>query len=312
MNSFCARRLALESLESRRMLAVTYHGGALMPHVETQAVYYGQDWQNNAFLHDKQTHSLDGFLGKLVDGPYMDMLTNAGYNVGRGTTSPGVVFSKSIDKTKDVYDSTIEHDLQTLITQNKLKQPDANRLYVVFVEPAVVINDGGQTSEVDFLGYHNAFAGRDSTGKAADIRYAIISYLGGRNGTAQSQGFNCNYDDLTVVASHEVAEAATDPDVGYKGTGWYDDPKDVEIGDLVDTPVMMGNIPVQKLINKSDHAIAPAGATPYVFIGAAAPASASPHSPTVTVPMDEVELALAIGASDHVPGTGKTPLAGRV
>jgi hypothetical protein len=43
-------------LEERQVLSValsvppvTYHGGALLPHVEVQALYYGSDWNNSAY-----------------------------------------------------------------------------------------------------------------------------------------------------------------------------------------------------------------------------------------------------------------------
>src|SRR5690348_8588213 len=80
----------VEQLESRALLTVTYHGGALLPHVEAQAVYLGSDWQNNSSLQT-QTGQVNTYLATLVNSPYMDMMTNAGYNVGRGTASAGSV-----------------------------------------------------------------------------------------------------------------------------------------------------------------------------------------------------------------------------
>jgi len=38
----------IERLESRELLTVTYHGGALLTAVEAQAVYLGGDWNSNA------------------------------------------------------------------------------------------------------------------------------------------------------------------------------------------------------------------------------------------------------------------------
>ena len=37
-------RLGLESLESREVPSVTYHGGAVLQNVEVQPVYLGSDW----------------------------------------------------------------------------------------------------------------------------------------------------------------------------------------------------------------------------------------------------------------------------
>ncbi len=65
---------------------VTYHGGGVLPHVEVQALYLGSDWSTNSALHN-QTGQTEGFLNNIVNSSYMDMLTNAGYGVGRGTST---------------------------------------------------------------------------------------------------------------------------------------------------------------------------------------------------------------------------------
>src|SRR5881275_229376 len=39
-----------ERLESREMLTVTYHGGALLTHVEAQPVFMGSDWSSSSSL----------------------------------------------------------------------------------------------------------------------------------------------------------------------------------------------------------------------------------------------------------------------
>src|SRR5438445_7718218 len=73
-----------EQLESRELLTVTYHGGALLSKVEAQGVYLGSDWVANSSLNNQAT-ALDQYVGYVVNSPYMDMLTTAGYNVGRGS-----------------------------------------------------------------------------------------------------------------------------------------------------------------------------------------------------------------------------------
>ena len=42
---FCFRPV-LECLDDRLVPTVTYHGGALLPHVEVQGMYLGSDWYN--------------------------------------------------------------------------------------------------------------------------------------------------------------------------------------------------------------------------------------------------------------------------
>src|SRR5438128_8164245 len=77
-------RLQVEHLEDRRVMSVTYHGGALMPHVEVQGFYVGDQWSGSLLAG-----YLEGFLGKIVNSTYMDALNNAGYSVGRGSSSGG-------------------------------------------------------------------------------------------------------------------------------------------------------------------------------------------------------------------------------
>ncbi len=246
---------ALELLEPRLQPAVTYHGGALLTHVEAQAVYLGSDWQSSA--GQTQAHNLDGFVGYVVNSPYFDALTNAGYGVGRGTASAGAVLPVQINKSYYLTDAQIQRDLQAAITSGAVQQPDANRLYVIYVEPGVAIKDGGgATSVTDFLGYHGAFAGRDAAGRPVDVHYAVMPYPGGYNPSAQSQGFASNFDALTAVSSHEIAEAATDPNVNYKAPGWYDDRYNAEIGDLTEGYVRrLNGYDVQLVVNKQDQVL---------------------------------------------------------
>src|SRR4029077_8466471 len=50
----------VERLESRALLTVTYHGGALLSAVEAQAVYLGGDWSTTPALKT-QTGQIDQF-----------------------------------------------------------------------------------------------------------------------------------------------------------------------------------------------------------------------------------------------------------
>src|SRR5258705_228357 len=147
-----------ERLEAREMLTVTYHGGALLTNVEAQAVYLGSDWNSNATLNS-QAAALDQYVGYLVNSPYMDMLTQAGYNVGRGSATAGQELNLALSKSSGITDTQIHADIQAAINAGQLAAPDANRLYVVYVEPGVVVKLGAETSQNSFLGYHGAFAG---------------------------------------------------------------------------------------------------------------------------------------------------------
>jgi len=185
----------------------------------------------------------------------MDLLTQLGYSVGRGSTSPGTIDRLVLNKNYYLTDSTIRGEVQRFINAGYLRTPDANRLYVVYVEPGAAIQDGNATSIRDFAGYHAAFAGRTATGYAVDIHYAVIAYGGGINPVYPGL---TPFGSMTLTASHEIAEAATDPNVGYRALGWYDDYKDGEINRY---EALLNGYVVQSIINKYDVAYIPSGAT---------------------------------------------------
>jgi hypothetical protein len=250
----------LECLEDRQVPTVTYHGGALLPHVEVQGMYLGSDWYNNSTYYN-QTAQFENFNRFLPQSSYMDLLTQLGYGVGRGSTSPGTIDRVVLNKYYYLTDSTIRGEIQRFINAGYLQRPDANRLYVVYVEPGVAImndHDNNSTSIRDFYGYHGAFAGHTAGGYWADIHYAVIAYSGGHN--AKYAGLT-PFGSMTLTASHEIAEAATDPNVNYRAIGWYDDYNGGEIGDINRYVARLNGYVVQSIINKYDVAYIPDGGT---------------------------------------------------
>ena len=250
----------VESLEAREMLTVTYNGGALLTNVEAQAVYLGSDWSTNSTLQG-QAQATDKFLATLVDSPYMDMLTNAGYGVGRGTASAGTVDRVGVNSV--ISDSQIQSDLASMISSGQVQAPDANRLYMVYVQPGVEVTLGSADSATSFLGYHGAFADGGNV-----IHYAVMVYPGSPNPSAASQGFSSNFNEETSVSSHELAEAVTDPNVNFSTLGWYDSQRNGEIADLAEghestiTDANGVQYVVQDVVNKNDQVISPSTTQP--------------------------------------------------
>jgi hypothetical protein len=189
------------------------------------------------------------------------MLNKDGYGVGRGSFDSGRISLANINKSYYLTDNQLRGILQVYISNGTLKAPDPNRLYVIFVEDNVAVSNGSGSSRSAFLGYHGAFAGVDSQGHAADIHYAVIPYPGGSvgNGTVS---WESALGQMTLVASHELAEAVTDPNIGYKAEGWYDDAMNGEIGDIVvGQTVYLNGYAVQRIADRNDQAMTPAGAT---------------------------------------------------
>jgi hypothetical protein len=250
----------LEQLEDRTVPTVTFHGGNLLPNVEVQSLYYGANWNSDPNLFN-QTGQFEGYTQYFVNSPYMDMLNAAGYNVGRGTWSGGKISLANLTQNSSVTDTTLRNTLQAYISNSTLTNTDANKLYVIYIEPNIEVTTSFGNSVSNFAGYHGAFAGTNASGQATTIRYAVIMTPGGTvgNGYAGGRTDLSQYNEMTMVVSHEVAEAVTDPDVGYSTLGWYDDNLNGEIGDIVNgQSVILNGYVVQKEPDKSDNAIVPA------------------------------------------------------
>jgi hypothetical protein len=279
-------RLRIECLEAREVPAVvTSHGGPALTNVQAQALYLGSDWLNSTY--NPQAHRLDSFLGNIVNSSYMDMLHNAGYGVGRGSANSGAYWSANIDKTQYVQDSTIQNYLTASIDAGLLQPAGANNLYVVFLEDNVAFNAPAGNS-FNNLGYHSSFNASLiypwGGWYGANIHYAVVAYPGGTVPLATGSAPNGNYvdytnhswlsaqDAMTVAASHELAEAVTDPQVwqdssGFHGTGWHDGTSGnslgQEIGDISNAQtVYLNGYAVQREADQNEQAMTPLGAKP--------------------------------------------------
>jgi ATP-dependent protease HslVU (ClpYQ) peptidase subunit len=278
------------------------YGGSLLPNVEVQGLYYGNSW---LYGQSQQLQYLDGFLSQIVNSSYMDMLTNAGYGVGRGTFAAGNIYS-AVGNT--VYDSAIRAAIQNEITNGSLALPDANRLYVVYVgQNMEVVGDdnGGGNSVQNFAGYHGAFSGTDANGASVTIHYAVVTTPGGtiNNGYTAGETYLSTNDEMTQVASHEIAESVTDPNVNYSRLGWYDYADNGEIGDLANgQTVYLNGYAVQRIADKFGNAMTPTGATPATITYSATTGSftlqGATNAPTAMAPQgaaDQLFMALSYG-----------------
>src|SRR5207302_5805077 len=81
--------------------------------------------------------------------------------------------------------------------------------------------------------------------------YAVIPYAGGVNGRPQMYGYANEAAQITDVASHEIAEAVTDPLLN----AWFDNTRG-EIGDItVQFHQYLNGYYVQLPSNKADQAL---------------------------------------------------------
>jgi hypothetical protein len=209
-----------ELLEDRNLMSVQYGGGPLLDHVQIETVFYGRQWYNNAALY-QSTGTIDGYFKDITHSSYMDLLNE--YGVGQGNFLDGVINLGNPPRGSVVDDTEIQTMLDTGIHRGYFDVLTPNQLYFVFAPPNVLVTAGGADSQNQFLGYHSTFY--DPT--LGTIYYAVIPHP---IGNAEIWGFS-SFQQQTAVSSHELAEAATDPDCQ---TGWQDPTTGIggEIGDL--------------------------------------------------------------------------------
>jgi hypothetical protein len=283
-------RPQVEALEERQVPTVSYFGGNVLPHVEAQALFLGNEW-SSVPANAAQAATLNGFLTDVTGGSYLDALTRAGYGVGRGSASPGAVdtaLQTPGASGATISDAAIRAEIQADINKGLLQAPDANRLYVVYVEPNVAVNLGGGqgTTQQGILGYHTAFAGHDAAGNPTAIRYAVVAFPGGAIGNSTLPG-QAAIDQLTAVASHELAEAVTDPDVNFGRLGWFD-PRRGEIGDVTQNNpnalVRLDGFLVQEVAARNDQLLPILNSSALTATSARLTGTVNPNTffPTVT------------------------------
>ena len=193
---------------------LTFRGGPLIANVEVVAVYWGGQW------HDDPLATLlgrvDGFLDFVLTSELIDQLGEysvPGTAIGYGRRVASSVLD-AVPTPTSISDQQLRDGLQAALSS--LPAPSENRLYSIFLPPNVaVVMNGGRSCQT-FCGYHDAIDN--------EIFYAVLPYpdCGGCVGNLSE------FDALTSTASHELAEAITDP---VPGTGWYDDTHG-EVGDI--------------------------------------------------------------------------------
>jgi hypothetical protein len=249
---------------------VTFFGGNVLSHVQAQALYLGNEFSSAPA--NAETAPLDTFLRDVTSGPYLQALTRAGYGVGPGSAVAGAVDNTSLAVGSTISDAFIRARLQADVNSGLLHAPNANTLYVVYVEPDVAVNLGaGQgTTQQGILGYHTAFVGANG----APIRYAVVVSPGGAAHNSVLPEAATALDQMTAVTSHELAEAVTDPDVNSNVNngrlGWVD-PRLGEIGDITENNpnafVRLDGHLVQEVADRNDQLLPIFATPPTNFIG---------------------------------------------
>jgi hypothetical protein len=191
---------------------VTYYGGPLIQHAHVFTVFWGQNWKGS-----RSPDHVNGFFQTLFkDGRFMANLSQysaSGYTIHNGTFVGTTIDDTPVANT--LSDAQIRVEIQAQVAAGKVPPINSDALYFVFTPRNVLVTDrNGYDSLNDFAGYHDYAS-------EASFAYAVIPFD--------------TPDELTITASHELAEAVTDPEPGRTSLSWYDE-YNGEIGDI---PVSM-------------------------------------------------------------------------
>lgn len=218
---------------------LVYNGGPVMANVHVVDVLWG------AGVNSQVAGSMPLFFKDLITSQWIDGLTE--YNTrGQSTPTSNQVIGRGtfvgqfqitpFNTNTTVTDEEIQAEIAAQITAGNLPVPIygiqgyANSLYVIEFPPGITITAQGATSCVQFCAYHNCF---NYNGKL--VTYAVQPDFGPTSGCGGAAcGNGTELQNQQSVHSHEIAEAITDPTVGFNNLlGWYDQANG-EIGDICD------------------------------------------------------------------------------
>jgi|CXWL01.1.fsa_nt_gi hypothetical protein len=187
---------------------LVYYGGPVISNAKVYAIFWGDK------VAAETQSGIGAFLTNMLDSVYMDWLSEYNTNlravdgrpgtnqkIGRGTFN-GAITIKPAKDSKKVTDESIRQELVAQIAAGKLPAADDNSLYMVYFPSGHTIDMDGRRSCQQFCAYHQGF----KTAAGASIFYGVMPACNSRCG-----GTSNAFDGQTIVSSHEVIEAITDP-----------------------------------------------------------------------------------------------------
>jgi hypothetical protein len=205
-----------------------YYGGNVLNRPSVTNIYVGDYWGTKAGRSDRA--STDAFTKDFVKNPQSTGIWKQ-YGGGAGSFR-GSTVDRAEARPKTIGEDQIKSIINQQIASGKVRPNNGQSVYTVYLPPGTVLTDPYGDSSLNGLGgYHGSFAG--ANGKP--IYYDAIAYGQGKNGI----DFDGRPKDaLSIVASHELTETVTDPDVEdvnngapLNKLGWYDNNYG-EIGDI--------------------------------------------------------------------------------
>jgi hypothetical protein len=223
---------------------IDYNGGPIINHVRLVTITFTGDTHKASLRAFGHVITSSDWWKQTAEGYCIDAGPHAGCVSGGSAAAEGGAWMPdgSTDDAGDgfldvelaydfgsasITDGQIQAWLAGHINAGDFPAPDSQTLYVIYFPKTTTIgapqNQG--SSCVQFAGYHYAAAVAIDGGTPQPVAYAVLPYCD------YGQGDLFNYNYLTLSASHEIAEATTDPQVN-KDLAFYLQSNDAWLGAL--------------------------------------------------------------------------------
>ncbi len=202
-----------------------FYGGKVLKQPKFFSVFLGSYWKTKRGAKEVDYHN--SFAKSLFSSDHMKIWKE--YGVSKATHIGSETIAGT-PRTRTIDESRVKELIWQEIQQHRAPKPDGKTVYTLYLPPGSILTSSDGYSSLDGLGgYHGSF---DMPGEKR-IYYSALAYSQGSNGIDFTGSPRQN---ITVTASHEWAEAATDPDVNNGKLGWYDK----NYGEVGDIPLSMG------------------------------------------------------------------------
>lgn len=220
-----------------------YFGGPIVPSIKVVQILYG----HGTYLPGIAGQDLGVFYQQITNSTYWDWLGEYDTAITGATGAPGTnqalghgefagtrtIIPAAAHAGTELTDEKIHAELEAQIAAGHLPAPDAHTVYMVNLPAGVSVTMRGAKScaPKGFCGYHSTFM------HGSQFAYYGVLPDVSSGGCAEGCGKASDPFDLqTAVASHELAEVATNPAVGQAfdaapPLSWYD-LSNGEIGDI--------------------------------------------------------------------------------
>jgi hypothetical protein len=230
---------------------LNYFGGHIVSNVQIVEVLYGSGTYQS-FVSSTASPSMATFYGHVPNTGYVTGLSQYDTNIsggtnqkiGAGSFAEQVKISPSAANDGSTIDDTnIQAELTAQIAAGHLPaiahdaagNPDT--LYMIHFPKGKTITQGGTAScqAGGFCAYHGT-VGASSGPNGEEVLYGVLPDMSSGSGCDIGCGGGSAFGNQTSVASHEMAEAITDAEIGLATTfgpplAWYDE-NFGEIGDI--------------------------------------------------------------------------------